>query len=94
METGIFRCGSCEARFMVVEPEIMEIGYILSSMPCKGHGTKTLSMAKFYAKEHGLIIRLHPWAQNGEHERLKKWYAKNGFWDTGEGWVFNPKVVH
>lgn len=83
-------CGSCEARALV-DDEIV-VGSIKSTNKGAGDGSKVLAGIKSYARTSKKIVRLHPWAEDGDHDRLKNWYSRNGFWDTDEGWIFNPAV--
>ena len=66
----------------------IQISGIYAKEPCKGHGTEVLHQIKAISQRMQLSIRLHPWAENGDHDRLKAWYERNGFWDTGDYWVY------
>ena len=77
--------GTCELRALVFDDAI-EVGSLNNpTNKNKGQGRAVLALLKHIADRP---IRLHPWAENGDHDRLKAWYERNGFWDTGDWFWF------
>ena len=92
----MIRYKSCQAFLKVEEDEDTGESYlILHNLDSKyqglGHGTEVLRLVREYSNAQGLEVRCHPYALNGDHDRLRAWYERNGFLDDGEWFVYWPK---
>ena len=89
----IFKSGTCRA-FVNQEVDedteecFLNLHSIQSDSPGAGDGSVVLKEIIKYANYMSLDIKCHPWALNGEHDRLKEWYIRNGFLDMGDWFVY------
>jgi len=92
----VIKYKSCQAFLKLSSDEdIEEPCLILHNLDSKcqglGHGTEVLRLVREYANTQNLEVRCHPWALDGDHDRLRAWYERNGFLDDGEWFVYWPK---
>lgn len=77
-----------------IDEDTNEVFLILHNLEskesCQGHGSVVLDKCKLYADKRQIELRLYPWALYGDHARLKAWYLRNGFIDTGDWYVYYP----
>ena len=90
---AVFKYNSCIAGVIKevdedTEEEYLVLHNIESKCMGNGDGTLVLEDCKRFARIMRMELRCHPWALYGDHERLKRWYLRHGFIDTGDWFVY------